>query len=129
MSDFELLDAFMSHGAVSLTFFTAFISATSAFVVVAYLAGKNLPSSVANITVAIYSVASIYFVSSFQRLTTSLIAIRDQMSDTLAWHPAVSEAEWVLHGLAWSGFIATGILYFSAIWYFYHVRMKIHDAT
>jgi len=122
MSDYELVDAFMSHANIALTYFMGFISATSAFVVIGHIAARDIPASLANIATAIYTVASVFFVASFQRVSTAIVAIRDQMGESLIWHPAAAEPAWVLHGLVWSGFGATAILYTSAIWYFFHAR-------
>ena len=122
MTEFELAEIFISYVEMALTYFMAFISATSAIVVVAHMVGGEMTRALANVVILIYTVASLYLGASFERVTNAVIVIRDQMDPTLTWHPAVTEPQWVLKILYWSGVGATIVLYTTAMWYFFHVR-------
>ncbi len=123
MSGYELLDAFDSHLASVISFFVAYISATSAFLVVAYLAAPRLPSLVARLVVGLYSLTAVFFLMIFQRHWTSMLTIRDQMGDAgLSWYPAVYEPPWVLPTAMWVGVIVMSILYVGSVWYFVSAR-------
>lgn len=53
MSGYELLDVFNSHLSAVISFFLAYISATSAFLIVAYLAAPQLPSLVVRLVIGL----------------------------------------------------------------------------
>jgi hypothetical protein len=55
MSDYELVDAFMRHVGVIMVFFMAFLSATSAFLVVVHLAAAAIPKLLVRVTVTVYT--------------------------------------------------------------------------
>ena len=123
MSGYELLDSFDSHLASVISFFLAYISATSAFLVVAYLTAPQLPRLVARLVVGLYSLTAVFFLMIFQRHWTSMLTIRDQMADTgLSWYPAVYEPRWILPITMWFGVIVMSVLYVGSVWYFVSVR-------
>ena len=90
VSEYELLDAFESHLGTAVTFFVAYISATSTFLVVAYLAAEDLRAFVANLVAALYSLSSIFLLLLFQRHWTSVMAIRDKM--VLRVYPVIPQS-------------------------------------
>ena len=123
MSGYELLDAFDSHLSSVISFFVAYISATSAFLVVGYLAAKDLPALVARLAISLYSLTAIFFLAVFQRHWTSLLTIRSQMRDAgLVWYPAVYEPQWIIPTTLWTGVFVMAVLYAGSIWYFISAR-------
>ena len=124
MSAYELTDAFMNHVQLGMTFFMAFLSATSAFLMVAYLAGCNLPSYLAKVVVSIYTLASIFLIFSFHRISSIFIAIRDEMHGIANWHPAVYEPQAIIQVVQWLVVVIMILLYLSSLWYFHHVRIN-----
>lgn len=103
MNEYQLLDLFDSYLNTTFTFFVSYISGTSAFLAVAYIAGKKLPSFAARLIIGLYSLASLFFLIAFQRNWTAVISIRGQMTDAnLAWSPAVSEPQVFLRRCGYS---------------------------
>ena len=123
MNEYQLLDTFNSYLNTTFTFFVSYISATSAFLAVAYIVGKKLPSFVAKLVVTLYSLTAIFFLIIFQRNWTSLITIRGQMVEAkLVWFPAVFEPQIFLPVAMWIGVIVMSVLYAGSVWYFILVR-------
>ncbi len=85
MTDFELVDAVASHAALFITFFMAFISATSALLVVAHVAAEKMPVALVRVVIAIYTVTSLFVIGCFQRLTQVALGIQGQMGESLNW--------------------------------------------
>ena len=123
MNEYQLLDAFNSHLGITVSFFVANISATSAFLVVGYLAARDLPLIVARLAVGLYSLTALFFLLLFQRHWTSLMGIRDQMREVqLSWYAAVNESPWFMPITMWIGVIIMLTLYFGSVWYFISTR-------
>ena len=122
MTAYELTDAFMNHVQLGMTFFMAFLSATSAFLMVAYIAGSKLPAYLAKVVLAIYTLASIFLIFSFHRVSSIFIAIREEMHGKANWHPAVYEPQAIIHVVQWLVVAIMTLLYLSSLWYYWHVR-------
>ena len=122
MSEYELTDSFLNHVELSMTYFMAYLSATSAFLAVAYLAGSAIPPILARVVLAVYSLASIYLIVAFQRITEIYIGVREEMRGLVEWHPAVYEQPWLIPTVAWGAVAVMAMLYISTVWYFMHVR-------
>ena len=127
MSDYELVDIFNSNVEVLLALFMAFVSATSAFLVVAYLAAKELSSFLLKVAISLYSITSFLLMGIAERQGAVLIGIRNQMGESLSWHPAVYETQWIMPTLFRSVVIVMALLYASSIWYFFHARNVAND--
>ena len=107
---------------------SSFVSVTSAFLVVVHLASKQLPNLIANLALALYLFASIFFVVNFQRSFTMTIAIRDyMMSSNMSWYPAVTEPRWIMPSTMWIGVIVMSVLAAGAIWYFLSKEKLLTD--
>jgi hypothetical protein len=120
MTDYELAELFAATLSTLIEVVMAFISATSAFLIVIYLAGDELPLFLKNLITAIYFSSGLFFIMLFQRTITMEIDIRDQMGQSLSWHPGVYEPEWMLHGLMYLGLAIMILLMAGAIWYMLH---------
>lgn len=128
MTNYEALDAFTSHMQLVHVYIASFVSVTSAFLVVVHLASKQLPNLIANLALALYIFASIFFVVNFQRSFTMTIAIRDYMaSANMSWYPAATEPQWIMPSTMWIGVIVMFVLASGAIWYFLSKEKLLTD--
>jgi hypothetical protein len=123
VTEYELLDAFNSYLTATFTFFVSYMSATSAFLAVAYIVGRNLQPFLVKLVIGIYSLTAIYFILIFQRHWTSLIEIRAKMKGMeLTWFPAVAEPQIFLPVAMWIGVIVMLVLYTGSVWYLFSTR-------
>ena len=123
MTEYELLDVFNSYLNSTFTFFVSYLSATSAFLAVAYIVGKNLQPILVKLVIGIYSLSAIYFIVIFQRHWTSLIGIREKMIGVeLSWFPAAAEPHVFLPAAMWIGVTIMLVLYVGSIWYLFSIR-------
>ena len=130
MNEYELLDALMSHMYLVQVYFVSFISATSAFLVVAHLAAKELPSTIVKLAIALYGFTAIFLLANFQRAFAITIAVRDKMTAlNMAWYPAVVEPQWIMPTVMWIGVLVMSVLSVGSIWYFVSSRRRSHAAT
>ena len=128
MTDYEFIDAFVLHMNLVQMYFISFISATSAFLVVAHLAAKELPATMVRLAIGLYVFTSIYFLANFQRAFSITIAVRERMVESnLTWYPAVSEPQWVMPSVMWIGASVMLVLSIVSIWYFISSQKKIHN--
>ena len=129
MTNYESLDAFTSHMNLVHVYFASFISVTSAFLVVVHMASKRLPKVIANLVLALYVFASIFFLVNFQRSFTMTIGVRDYMtSSNMSWYPAVTEPKWIMPSTMWVGVTVMTALAAGAIWYFFSRKKMLRGA-
>jgi len=122
MTEYELADAFLDQTGSLLTYFMAFVSATSALLIVSYFTGANLPVRLSRVVIGIYASTSVFLIVSVQRQSSLILVLREKMQTGLSWHTAVTEPQWVLPSMLWLGFITMVAIFISAIWYFYIAR-------
>ena len=123
MTEFELTDAFTSNLDVVMTFFMAYLSATSAFLAVAYVAGPKIPGTLSTLVVSVYSLASTFLIFSFQRQAAVIVAIGEQMRALgVSWHPAVYQPVWVVETAAWLAVAMMSLLFAASMWFYLHVK-------
>ncbi len=123
MNEYQLLDVFNAYLNTTIAFFVSYISATSAFLAVAYSVGRKLESLVAKLVVTLYTLTAVLFVIIFQRNWSALITIREQMHDLeMKWFPAVYEPQVALPVTMWIGVIIMSLLYAGSVWYFLSIR-------
>jgi hypothetical protein len=120
MSEFELTDALSTQISLAITFFMAYLSTTSAYLAVTYVAGNELPRSLARTILAIYVLAAYFLVISFQRVLTFAIAIQDKMATSVDWHPVAHEPAWLLPTSMWIIVSVMVMLSVASIWYAIH---------
>jgi len=130
MNEYELLNTFAAHMDLVQTYFVSFISATSAFLVVAHLAAKELSSSIVTLAISLYAFTAIFFLASFQRTFTATIGLRDKMlAFDMTWYPAVTEPQWLLPTVMWIGVAVMAVLAAGSISYFVTAQRRVHAAT
>ncbi|MFT4562612.1 MAG: hypothetical protein ACI9BW_002358 [Gammaproteobacteria bacterium] len=129
MSEFELLNTFVLHMDLVQTYFVAFISATSAFLVVAHLAAKELSSTIVKLAIGLYTFTAIFFLASFQRTFAGTIGLRDKLlAANMTWYPAVSEPQWLMPTVMWIGVVVMVVLTTGSISYFVASQRRAHAA-
>jgi hypothetical protein len=120
MTDYELIDVFTSCIGLMINIFMAFISVTSAFLIVLFLAGDELPVFLKKLITAIYCAAGIFVIAIFHRTFTMQIDVRDQMGPSLAWHTGVYEPQWLMPAVMYIGIAIMLMLFIGALWYLIH---------
>lgn len=104
-------------------YFVSFISATSALLVVAHLASKELSSTIVKLAIALYTFTAIFFLGNFQRAFNVTIAVRDRMvSENVSWYPAAVEPQWIIPAVMWIGVAVMVVLAVGSISYLISTR-------
>ena len=127
--DLALVEAFNSHLETMLTIFLGYVSATSAFLVVAHLAATELSTILARFVNSLYSITTLALAGITQRQGEVILGIRSQMGEVLSWHPAVYEPAWVLVMFMRSPFVVMVLIYAGSIWYFRYARNKVGTSS
>ena len=122
MSEYELADLFNSHVQTVITIFMAFVSTTSAFLIVTYLAAKEFSSFLTRVVVALYTISSLMLIGITQRQTQVIVGLRGEMEGVATWHPAVYEPEWIMPTAFSSVVIVMGLFMMGALWFFAFTR-------
>ena len=124
MTAYELVDAFNSTSNSTLSFVLAYISATSAFVVIAHIASNELPAYIARLATAIYTFVAVFLIGATERSLRLLVSIREQMPGVVDWHLAVVEPRWFLPSFSVAALVVMCALYAASVWYFVYLRKK-----
>ena len=124
MTDYELADLLVSQIDSFLSFFMAFVSLTSAFLIAAYFGSEKLRGSLTVLITGLYSLSSIFLIMVTQRMAATLIAIRDQMGESLSWHPAYSEPEFFQPFILQFAVVLMVCAYLGSMWYFLKYTTK-----
>ena len=124
MTDYELADLLVSQIDSFLSFFMAFVSLTSAFLIAAYFGSEKLRGSLTVLITGLYSLSSIFLIMVTQRMAATLIAIRDQMGESLSWHPVYSEPEFFQPFILQFAVVLMVCAYLGSMWYFLKYTTK-----
>jgi hypothetical protein len=123
MTDYELVDLWVTHWALAMSVFVAFLSATSALVIVAHLKGAHLERSVYRLTVSIYSVAAVFLIVLFAKIAEGALNVRGQMHESdLQWFVAAYEPQFTAPSVLALGVIVQIALAVGSLWYFRSTR-------
>jgi len=123
MSQFELIDLWVTHMDFLLVLFVAFISATSALVIVANVKGKDLHAAAYKLVRYLYVVASVFFLVFMGKVAESILNLRGQMhAANMDWYNVVYEPQFVLPLILIAGLVVMVSLVIGALWYFSSVR-------
>lgn len=125
MSHYELIDLWVTHVAHMVTVFVAFLSSTSAYLIVAHLKGGELRQSLYRIVTALYCTAAVFFVLLYSKAFEAAINIREQarLAD-MDWYNIVSEHPMMASFVFTTGFIVQVILAVGSVWYFRSTRSR-----
>ena len=111
-----------------LVLFVAFMSATSAFVIVANVKGKDLHATAYKLVRYLYMVASVFFLVFMGKVSESILNLRGQMHEaSMDWYNVVYEPQFVLPLILITGLVVIISLVVGSLWYFESVR-KDSDA-
>jgi len=119
MSESELIELWIDHMDFLVTLLVAFLSATSAFLVVANLKGKELPTSLSRLVIYLYCVASVFFIGFMAKVAEGIFNLRGQMHEAgLSWYVVVYEPQFILPSLFIAGAFIMVSLVIGSVWYF-----------
>ena len=108
-----------------LVLFVAFMSATSAFVVVANIKGKDLNPSACRLVRYLYIVASMFFLVFMGKVAESILDLRGQMhAANLKWYNVVSEPQFILPLILITGLLVVVSIIVGSLWYLTSVRKE-----
>jgi len=125
MTQYEFIDLWIMHLEFALTVFVAFLSATSAFLIVAHFKGGELRQSLYRIVTALYCVAVVFFVLMYAKGLQAAIDIREQARLAgMDWYNIVYESEMMAPFTFATGFIVQVILAIGSVWYFRSTRRQ-----
>ena len=125
MSQHELVDLWLTSLSLAMTVFVAFLSATSAYLIVAHFKGKELQRSLYRIVTALYCVSAIFFLAMYAKTVEGALDIRDQARILgLDWFNIVYEPQALAPTTFTIGFIVQILLAAGSIWYFRSTRRQ-----
>ena len=125
MSQYELADLWISHLNFAMTVFVAFLSATSALLIVAHLKGRDLQQSLYRIVTALYIVSAVFFLILFAKTLEGALNVRGQMQIAdLDWFNAVYEPQFIAPSVLTIGLLVQVMLAVGALWYFKSTRNR-----
>lgn len=125
MSQSELIELWVTHMDFLLALFVSFMSATSAFVVVANIKGQELSKQACGLVRGLYVVASVFFLVFMGKVAESILNLRGQMhAADMEWYNVVYEPQFVLPLLLTTGLIVIASLVAASLWYLSSVRKK-----
>ena len=126
MNQSELIDLWLTHMDFLLVLFVAFISATSAFVVVANVKGKELSLAACRLARHLYIVASMFFLVFMGKVSESILNLRGQMHNAnMEWYNVVYEPQFILPLILGSGFVVVVSVMGGSLWYLNSVRKEL----
>lgn len=123
MNQYELIDLWLTHMTYLMTVFLAFISATSAFLIVATVKGKELQNPIYKLIIYLYLIASFFFLLFFGKVSEGIFNLRTQMIEIdMAWYNVVYEAQFILPLILSLGVLIMISLVVGSVWYFISIR-------
>ena len=126
MNQSELIDLWLTHMDFLLVLFVAFISATSAFVVVANVKGKELSLAACRLVRRLYIVASMFFLVFMGKVSESILNLRGQMHKAnMEWYNVVYEPQFILPLILGTGFVVVVSVMGGSLWYLNSVRKEL----
>jgi len=123
MSQYELVDLWIAHLNFAMTVFVAFLSSTTAMLIVAHLKGSELQQSLYRIVTALYCVAVVFFLGLFAKTLEAALDIRGQMNVADSdWYNIVYEPQMIAPTVFTIGFFVQVLLAVGTLWYFRSTR-------
>jgi len=122
MDEYQIVDLFNSHVETLIAIFMAFVSTTSAFLIVTYLAASEFPTILARVTVGLYVITSVTLMGIGEREAATLLALRARMVGVATWHPVVLEPEWIAPAASYAMVSVMALLLISSMWFFIYTR-------
>lgn len=123
MNQHDFLDVWVMHSNFLLTVFVAFISGTSAYLIVANVKGRELHTKLFLLVSCIYILASTFFILFYIKVSESMLNVRTQMIEAnLNWYNVAYEPQFIFPMILTIGGILMISLAAGSIWYFAHIR-------
>lgn len=124
MTNFEMAELINTQIELFLTFFMSFLSMTSAFLVAAYFGSEKLKGLISGLIIGLYTMGSFFLIFLSERMAATMIAIRDQMGESMSWHPAYFEPDLVMPFILRFAIFLMFCAYLGSIWYFAKYTVK-----
>ena len=125
MSQYDLVGLWITHLNFAITLFVAFLSATSALLIVAHFKGSELQQSLYRIVTTLYCVSATFLLLMFAKVIEAALNIRSQMVEAeMIWYNTVYEPQSVAPTVFTIGFVAQVLLAAGAVWYFRSTRHR-----
>ena len=103
----------------------AFISSTSAYLIVANIKGRELPNKLFVLVTCLYILASTYFILFYVKVCESMLNVRTRMIEAnMDWHTVVYEPQFIFPAIVSIGGILMISLAIGSIWYFARLRQS-----
>ena len=126
MTQFEVMDLWLSHMTFLMSQFLAFISGTSAFLIVATTKGRDLPEPLYKLVLSLYVVATLFFILFYGKVSEGIFNLRTQMRELgMEWYNVVYEPQLILPIILVLGFIIMLSLAVGSVWYFSSLRRSM----
>jgi signal transduction histidine kinase len=123
MTEYEMSSLWLQHWTFLLSMFLAFISGTSAFLIVINLKGRDLSVQLYRLVLALYLIATLFFMLFMGKVTESILNLRRQMIEKgMDWYNVVYENQTILPILMALGLILIVSLVVGAVCYSRSVR-------
>ena len=123
MSQYDLIDLWVTHMDFLMVLFVSFISATSALLIVANVKGKELQQGAYRLVVYLYVVAAAFFFAFMAKVSEGIFNLRGQMHEAnMDWYNVVYEPQFILPVLLVAGLLIAISLVVGSLWYFASVR-------
>ena len=123
MSESEFIDLWVTHANFLVTLFVAFMSATSGFLIVANIKGKELQPIAYNLVRYLYIVASVFFIVFMGKVAESMLNLREQMrAADMDWYNVVHEPQFIFPLILITGLFVLISLAVGSLWYLGSVR-------
>jgi hypothetical protein len=125
MSQIDLANVWITHLNFAITLFVAFLSATSALLIVAHFKGSELQRSLYRIITALYCVSAVFLLLMFGKTLEAALDIRGQMVEAeMVWYNTVYEPQMVAPTVFTIGLFTQVLLAAGALWYFRSTRRR-----
>jgi len=103
----------------------AFISSTSAYLIVANIKGRELPNKLFVLVTCLYILASTYFILFYVKVCESMLNVRTRMIEAnMDWYTVVYEPQFIFPAIVSIGGILMISLAIGSIWYFARLRQS-----
>lgn len=123
MSPSDLITHWIEHMNFLVTLLLAFLSSTSAFLIVANVKGKDLPKRLSGLVLSLYCFASVFFLGFMWKVAEGIFNLRLQMREAgMNWYVVVYEPSGVLPSLFVVGALIMVALMIGSMWYLVSLR-------
>ena len=123
MTPSDLITHWIEHMNFLVTLLLAFLSSTSAFLIVANVKGRDLPKQLCTLILFLYCFASVFFLGFMSKVAEGIFNLRNQMHEAgMSWYVVVYEPQGILPSLFIVGALIMISLMIGSVWYLLSLR-------